>query len=306
MTISFRIVDEHGINPYGEALREIERSILYPVSETRDQFSIVHGQRYDAFFTAMGKSRFIVALDDDRVCGIAAFTWKKVIVNGRTYTGLYLADMKLAKAYRGKKIMLRMIWFGFIKWLSSRRYGGWDFVFGAAMRDGTADVTRSFSGLHLGKLAQATGVLDIYFCPPETLANINDAAPAYPSGNTIALLSQIDDDIKDNNGLKEFRLASTGQAWPLFHLPFPVTCWEEGLGTYLKRCAEQLQQSPHYPDDAIACFALDRRLTAHKQWLADNGIQPGAVCTVYDWSVPFIGKSPVSSADYIHLSTSDI
>lgn len=306
MSIQFKIVDDHGIQPYSKALKEIEGSILYPLSETEDQFAIVHGDHYHCFFTGMGKTRFILALDNNSVCGIAALTWKKVIINNKGYTGLYLSDIKLAKPYRGKKIMLRMGWFCFIKWLSNQRYRGFDFIFGAAMRNSTSDVTRSFTGMHLGKLARSAAVLDIYFCPPEKLTHLTGSAPPYPRGDTCARLSLVEDSIKDNTGVKEFRLESTGQAWPLIHLPFPVSRWSDGLGTYLQDCAQQLLQPSQSPVSPIACFSLDRRLSAQRQWLTDNNIQPGGVCTVYEFSLPFFGKSPFCHADHIHLSTSEI
>lgn len=303
MVIQFILTNETGIEKYAQQLNKIEASISYPLTESNDHFTITHGSPYHTFFSTMGKTRFIVVLDNGAVIGLMVGVWKPVTVNGQSYTALYLADLKLSEHYRGKKIIHRMLWFAFTKWLTSSDCRGWDFIFSAAMQRDCSDVTQSFHGAHLGKLLKISGKLDLYFCSCKELLSLNNQSPLLPSLNHAACLSQADSDIRNNAGRKDLNLQSTGKSWPLIHLTIPSKYWSSDLGRYLKLA---VHKQASISNSVILCFSLDSRLIKMRQWLASNNIRPGATCAIYSCPNTLLGSSPINNADFIHLDTSQI
>ncbi|WP_257295068.1 hypothetical protein [Endozoicomonas sp. YOMI1] len=308
MDVHFKLLDGVAIQAYAKQLQNIEQSIQYPLSEAGDHFTIVHGTPYHGFFSAMGKALFILAMHGESVIGSIAAVWKPVTVNNQSYTALYLADLKLSKQYRGKKIIHRMIWFALKKWLTNTNYRGWDFVFFAAMKKAAMkknndDVTRSFSGFHLGKLVKVSCTLDIYFCSCKELLSLDNRSPLLPSLHRVACLSQIDSNIRNNSGTKDFKLQSTGKPWQLIHLPIPPGYWSNPLDSYLRHAAHEQSL---ISESVTLCFSLDSRLTELKRWLIANSIKPGAACSIYSCPNTLFGVSPIDESDFIHLDTSQI
>ena len=104
---------------------------------------------------------------------------------------------------------------------------------------------------------------------------------------------------KWNYGTKDFRLQSTGEAWKLAHVQ-PFSIETPHLGSNLRQAALLLQNKD---PEALACFAIDERLTSYIQWLAKHGILTDTLCTIY--SVSFFAPS-LRKADFVTLSTGDI
>ena len=304
MNIQFHLVGESGVSQYAKELRTIEQDILYPLNLSGDYFSIIHGESYSCFFSQMGKSRFILVLDGQKLIGVMAAVWKNVSINNQPCTALYLADLKLAKPYRGKSVTQKLIWFALKKWLTDPECRRWDFVFAAAMqRSGGGDVTYSFKKLHPGKLIKFSNCLDIYFTSAEDLLRLGDDSPMLPPIEDSACLSLSDKEIIDNTGLKDFKLQSTGEPWPLVHLSMPVKRWSEKFGSHLKECAEKMLGESA---QKVLCFSLDSRLLSVKTWLNRYGIFHGAACNIHSCPNTLLGQSPLQQARFIHLDTSQI
>ena len=53
------------------------------------------------FFSQMGRTRFVVFFDGDRVIGSVAGVWKRFWLGRQQHMGLYAADLKLDPKYRG-------------------------------------------------------------------------------------------------------------------------------------------------------------------------------------------------------------
>ena len=176
----------------------------------------------------------------------------------------------------------------------------------AAMRGKKGDVLRATRGVHPAKLTGKVARLAVYFVKPGKLAALGlAAAPPPPDADRGLDLSFVATGEIDAPGLcstagrKDLRLRSTGQPWPLIHLPLGPGHWRPTWGHYLKACGEALEaRSP----GAIACFAIDERLISHTSWLASQGVERGAVCSVYALDLTLRARW----ASWLHLATSEI
>jgi hypothetical protein len=307
VSVHFVFVHASELGPYVEGLRAIERATSYPIADGRDSFTIDHGDRYEAFFTTMGQDvRFLLAVDGDRVVGGIAGMYRDVEIRGRPVRAVYGADWKLAREYRGTGVARRMLLWGASRMFTDRSLLGWRYAFVAAMRGARGDVMRTVKGFHVAKLAHAAGVLAVYFADPARLAALRvDGAPPPPPADDGVDLSAFVAGVAEEAGIvstagrKDLRLASTGAPWPLVHLPYGPPRWRPTWGAYLRACGEALvARRP----GAVACFAVDRRLTSHISWLAAQGVEPGASCSVYAFDLTRRARR----ASWIHLATSEI
>lgn len=280
--------------PWTEGLRALEASIRYPIADGADHFTIDHGDDYPAFFSGLGEAWFLIAEDGGQVVGSVA----GVLGHGRLHTTAittgYLADLKLARAYRGTGLARSMA----LKVLSilptRRRFHSWQLGYFAAMRGDRGDVGRSFRGLHPGRLLRPTATLRLWFADPAQLRDLPDGPPT-PPGPWLQLATN-ESAVVSTAGRKDLRIASTGQPWPLQHLCDGPDAWTPTWGAWLRRSAQTLA------DDQVACFGLDDRLEDHHRWLTSQGVESGAVCTVYTLHAP--GR--LRGVRYVHLPTSAI
>ncbi len=286
------------LGPFVDGLRALEGSITYPVGDGADHFRIDHGPDYHPFFSDMGEAHFLVGLDGDEVFASLAGVLRSATLGNRTIPTAYLADFKLARAYRGRGFgrqmattCLRLLW-------QKPELRRWHLAYGAAMRGAEGDVTRTMRGLHPGRIMRPLASLALYFQAPETLRDLGDGPPSPdPEGLD---LSGTDSDAPlfvSTKGRKDLRLESTGTHWPLMHLPTGPQHWKDGLGGLLARASTAL------PAGSTACFSVDQRLQDHIVWLHNAGVEVGATCTVYALGRP--GLLP-RQLPWVHLSTSEI
>jgi hypothetical protein len=296
MSIHFSIKNHTEIAVYTNSLLDLEKSIRYPIDDGNDYFTIIHGKNYHPFFSSMGITKFLIAFDEEEVIGSAAGTWKKITFGDKKYTGLYVSDLKLSSKYRGKTIPAKMAWYAFRNWLINKSNRGWDFLFYAAMQKKSGDVNRSFIGLHLGRLVKPFCVFDIYFIEPEKLLKLT-SPPPLPSG-IINLSENKQNNIEWNIDKKEFILQSTGKPWILAHLP---SLSNISVVNYFTNAGEAIiKKDPN----ALACFALDNRITEWKDWLQKNGIQSETTCVMY--ALSFSGFSINRKSKLLSISTAEI
>ena len=101
-------------------------------------------------------------------------------------------------------------------------------------------------------------------------------------------------------GRKDLRLVSTAEPWPLAHLALGPAAWRPSWGAYLAAAGAALVD---HRIAGPACFGVDDRLRDHVAWLAGEGVEPGAVCTVST-------RSPCPrgflAPPWVHLATSEI
>jgi hypothetical protein len=176
--------------------------------------------------------------------------------------------------------------------------------YGAAMRGARGDVMRSARGLKgVMHLMRPIASLEVYFADPARLASLDlSHAPGPPVGRGLDLSPDAPrlargPGITDTSGRKDLRLVSTGEPFPLEHLPYGPAHQPDGFGGYLRASGEALAGSP-----ARACFAVDERLADRIAWLRGQGIEPGARCTVYAMRLP-PARGPL---EWVHLATSEI
>ncbi|HYH99068.1 GNAT family N-acetyltransferase [Hyalangium sp.] len=301
--IRFVVTDANGIAPYVPELRRLEQSILYPIADGADHFFIDHGSEYHPFFSSLGEARFLLALRGDRVIGSIAGVMRPVPVSGRELRALYLCDLKVAAEERGQGLSRRLIQTGLGEVIRERDLRQTRFFYGAAMRGAQGDVMSTARGAHPFRLSNAGVRLQLYFASPEALARLElDRAPPPPRAPGVVLgpSARVDEPgLCSMAGRKDLRLVSSGQPWPLIHLPLGPEAWQPSWGAYLRRCGESIVGRGLA---GSACFVIDERLTDHVSWLSAQGITPGAVCTVYSLR---LSLRP-AAVTWVHMPTSEI
>lgn len=307
MSIRFLFVPATETGPYVQGLRDIERGTEYPIADGADAFTIDHGAEYTPFFTGLGNdARFVLALEGDRVVGGAAGVARNVRIRGHMVPAVYGADWKLAPELRGQRVGRQMMHWAFGLIFKHRDLFTWRFGYVAAMRGQKGDVMRATRGVHPARLLGRLGKLAVYFAPPERLAALSlaECPPPPDPDDGVDLSFVTTGDVEDPGlvstaGRKDLRLRSTGQPWPLVHLPYGPTRWRPTWGHYLKACGETLVA--RHPG-SVACFAVDERMVSHMSWLAAQGVERGAVCSVYALDLTLRARR----ASWLHLATSEI
>lgn len=303
MSVRIEVVGPEGLTPYHEDLRRLERAIEYPIGDGSDFFTIDHGEAYGAFFAGLGDAQFMIAVDGDELVGVFAGIERTALAAGQPVKTVYGADFKLAARVRGGGLSRRMIWKGFLMGMSPTYLRRWRVAYVTAMRGAHGDVMRSVRGFHVAKLARPGARLAVYFVEPARLAALaSEGAPPPPPPTGMDLSPTPDSrppGLASTAGRKDLRLRSTGEPWPLVHLPLGPAAWGPSHAAYLRRAGEaMLAEGLPGP----ACFALDERLDGEIAWLARQEIAPGAICTVYTFGLPGAPRP----APWVHLATSEI
>jgi hypothetical protein len=287
-----RLVHLRDVTPYQEGLRRLEADVRYPIEG--DHFRIDHGPRYATFFERMGDAHFLLALDGDEVVGTFAGIGKWAQSGERRVPAVYGADWKIAPAWRGGRLAPKFLTTG-IRMAFERDVPRWRLTYVAAMRGNRGDVMRAAPRWSPMRLGRPVARLAIYFTPRASLLMMDPAGcPAVPAGG-LDLSPDVFGHVISNAGCKDLILESTGQPWPLWHLPRGPRAWVPSFAAYARRAAEQL------PEKATACFGVDERLELVK-WLASREVKPGGTCTIYMFRLPFTPRPE----PWVHLATSEI
>jgi hypothetical protein len=303
--VRFQLVHGADVAPFVPRLRALERSIEYPLGDGADHFFIDHGEQYHPFFSALGDARFLLALRGDEVLGSIAGVARTVRIAGRDVPALYLCDLKLARAARGQGLSRRLLLHGLGAIVRTPEVHDTRLLYGAAMRGAAGDVMRTARGFNPLRLGRPAARLALYFVSPARLATLDlRHAPPPPTapGADLGPSERTPCEppgLCSTAGRKDLRLVSSGAPWPLVHLPLGPSAWRPTWGAYLRECGQALAARGVA---AQACFAIDERLRDHTDWLAGQGVAPGAVCTVYWLSLAF---PPVRPA-WVHVPTSEI
>ena len=300
MSLELRHVEAHALHPYVEDLRSLERDVSYPIDDGKDRFVLSHGDAYHPFFSSMGEAHFVLALEQGRVVGCIAAVRKPVRAPDGVVDGVYLGDLKVAKAWRGRGVPARMLFFALKVWARAPRRLSWRFAFGAAMRGERGDVMNAAKGVTPMKLGAPFARLNVYFVEPAKLAALKvEGAPSTPTSAGLDLSPGVTVDVVSTLGSKDFVLESTKQPWPLVHLPRGPAGWGRSHADSLRHAGQRLMaQAAKGP----ACFALDSRLVNEHDFLRRQGLEPGAVATVYAFST----TTRTRRAAWVHLATSEI
>lgn len=298
MRIEF--VDSAELKGYQDQLRALEAGIEYPIADGADFFTIDHGDDYTAFFTGLGDPRFLIAVDGDRLKGSICGILRRCSQGGKSFPSIYGSDLKLAPEVRGTGLYRKMLWKGFALSMRPSFLSQWKLGYVAAMQGDRGDVMRAATGLHAAKMGKASARLAIYFVEPAQLARLDPGnAPPPPTTPGLDLSPDADGDWVTTAGRKDLRLKSTGQPWPLVHLPRGPHAWLPTFADYLQRCGTALVAAGR---PGPCCFSLDQRLADHIEWLASRGVEPGATCTIYSFRMP---RGP-RAEPWVHLATSQI
>ncbi|MFZ5441097.1 MAG: GNAT family N-acetyltransferase [Myxococcota bacterium] len=297
MSLALRHVRADALGPYVGQLQALERDISYPIADGADRFVISHGGAYHPFFSRLGEAHFLLALDGDAVVGCLAGVRKEIHTPRGPLPAAYLGDLKVRRDWRGRGVPARLYAKALALSLLDWRALHWRFAFGAAMRGARGDVMRTAKGLHLMRLGRPFARLEVFFVEPRRLALLDPTgAPPPPRAPGLDLSPLADVDVLSTAGAKDFVLQSTRQPWKLVHLPRGPSGWGASHAAYVARAGARLEP------EALACFALDERLVAEREFLRARGVTSGAVATVYALST----SRKAFGAPWVHLATSEI
>lgn len=298
MRIEF--VDAATLRGYQAQLHRLEEGIDYPIGDGSDFFTIDHGADYTAFFTGLGDPRFLIAIDGDRLVGSVCGILRKASQGGREFPSVYGSALKLAPEVRGTGLWKKMLWKGFFLSMRPSFLRQWKIGYVAAMMGARGDVMRASKGVHAAKMGTPAARLSIYFVAPEQLARLDPTgAPPPPSSPGLDFSPDAEAQWVTTAGKKDLRLRSTGQPWPLVHLPLGPHAWTPSFAAYLQRCGAALIAGGKA---GPCCFSLDQRLPEQIEWLASHGIATDTSCTIYTFRMPG-GPRP---DPWVHLATSQI
>lgn len=309
MRLTYPILEPAALGPHIKGLRAVERGILYPIADGADSFAIDHGPEYHPFFSELGdRARFMVVLDGDEVVGSAAGVWRDARMEAHTIHTLYMGDLKLAPAARGRGVPARMYWQALRALYTDRALRGWSLIWGAAMRGERGDVRRTMRGAHPGRIALGLSTQALYFEDPARLIDLDPSGqPGAPRGVCLDLSPELNAPrhapFISTRGKKDFRLTSTGEPWRLLHIALGPAQLSGGLASALARGASA---AAAHEAGAICCFGLDERLTDHIGWLAARGVQPGATCNVIGFPIDPLLPAPLTDATWAHLCSAHI
>ncbi|MBL4703372.1 MAG: hypothetical protein JKY54_02565 [Flavobacteriales bacterium] len=300
MKLTYVILEAEEIGPYIPDLSELERGIRYPIDDGKDHFTISHGEQYTPFFESMGKPRFMAVVDDGKTIGLTTGVWKDAVIRGKKRTALYSADTKLRKDYRGKKIASKMLIRALWAYLRGSKYHGWDLIYFAAMVGKKGDISRTFKKFHLGNLASPKVQFKIFFVDPPKLAQIeiNNGNDGLQKFKQKVDLSPNNKGVVSNRGKKDLTFDSNGQVWDLAHINLDL---EQPILIQLKSAGEALVDKN---EGALACFAIDSKMSLELSALKKNGITTETHCNLFTFSWPF--KVNVKKGDLVNLSTAEI
>lgn len=304
MKLRTRVVPAGELGPYVPGLRRLEDGISYPIEDGRRRFTIDHGPTYHPFFSGMGEASFLVATSaDGRVAGCLACVAKRARVGGREITTAYLADLKIDPALRGGGVGRSLLTRALGHAVAAPRLLDWDLAYGVAMRGERGDVMRAVGARSPAAAARVLAHLHVFFVPAPVLALLDSqGAPAPPSADEILDLSASRPRplFESTAGEKDLRIVG-GADLPLVHLGRGPSSWGGPHGAYLSAAARALGPGA---DEALACFALDARLTREVAWLGRSGIRPSAAATVWGLFRPLrLSRRP--RFEYVHIATSE-
>ena len=299
MPINFKIIESSEIIKYQNQFFNMEENIIYPLDGGADSFTINHGNRYDKFFSEMGKARFVLALESGKLCASVAGVWKIIKINNKNICGLYVADLKTISNYRGFKIPLKMIFYTLIKYIFNQKYKGWNFLYYIGMNGDKGNVTNTFKGLHLGKLSKSTCNQKIYIINSNNLNKLTHFDFKPQNGTTMELSPNNLNKIITNRGKKDLTLQSSGEIMKLAHIHFQINeNFNKTLSKILKKITDQFS-------DYKLCFAVDERNQTFIDFLSQNKVESNTTCSIYTFNWPIIGYN-LKRHKFISLSTAEI
>jgi hypothetical protein len=78
-----------------QALNHFEKQFHYALGKDK-HFTISHGQHYENFFRSIGSETIFIAHENGSVIGTLAVVERTLIIEGKTSSALYLADLKVS------------------------------------------------------------------------------------------------------------------------------------------------------------------------------------------------------------------
>ena len=292
MKLTYHIVNENELEPFVPELRSVEKKIEYPLENGTESFVIDHGKRYSPFFTQQGyKTKFLIIETNNMIVGSLVGVWKKISLNQKNYTGLYVSDLKLKSEYRGRGIIKRMLWYLFIRWPLVKGFKGWDFLYFCAMQRKSQGVDFTFKGAHLGKVTRPRASLNIYMLDAILLYDKKLDFFKLDYNNRINLSPQRTEDLLWNDGIKNIISTKKNSLIKLGHLNPELL--QQGKEKRLNLALEAVLKR----ENSRVCFAVDTRDYKKIKRLKEIGITTKTQCNVFSFnpfSPSFKGSKTVS------------
>ena len=167
VTISFLNAQE--LETWQPGLEEFDQQFTYPLDAER-KFRVSHGADYNAYFNRIGEARHaLMHTKDGKVIAIMSFIRKLVDLGGRTYYAMYVADLKVDRAYRGKGATQQFYAYLLSNPRSLWFYAGCPLLFFVGMEGAKGNIMRSFKGFWSRTFLRPLGAMKVYLLSPQEL-----------------------------------------------------------------------------------------------------------------------------------------
>lgn len=262
-------LDHTNLKVYLPQINEIELQSIYPLGD--DFFTIDHGTDYFEFFNRLGKYRYYIWQEKNRVLAVACIVLRKVplVPSGQLRPSWYMCDLKVHTEFRGKRIPLRMLthilWRNYLK--CARGYAV-SMNPASGVQNRMARIASNFRWASIQNSSQ----LLLWSLDEKTMRSIQPIIEDYRG--PISYLSLL--------GIKNIVLSRTQTPLPILHVQFGPLA---SAGT------------PN-PDPAATHMFCAPQHDALSHKLYSLGIKPSSSATILNHRMP--------KADWTWLLTSDI
>ena len=281
------------------ALDKFDQQFSYPL-DAENKFRVSHGTNYNAYFDRMGESRHaLMHTSGGDVIAIMSFIRKLIDLEGKQYYGMYVSDLKIDEAYRGKRLFQKFYQYLLTSPESLWFYAGCPLLYFVGMEGAKGSIMRTFNGFWARKFIKPLGYLKSYLISPQEL--LKKLPPRVTEPKTLIYnLSAVQNtqssqqyfDCKD---VLNFFFDPQGEASKIAHL---------NIGSDQGQCfidkvyhvAESIKDDYDY-----VAFALDERRTSLISALEQGGITTKTRAVIGGFSL-----IPGLHRHILHLNTDEI
>jgi hypothetical protein len=162
-------MDAQELQEWQGALSEFDKQFTYPL-DAEHKFHVSQGAHYNAYFDRIGESRHaLIHTREGKVIAIISFIRKQIELAGRPYYALYVADLKIDRAYRGKGLAQKFYAYLLSNPRSLWFYVGCPLLFFVGMEGAKGTIMRGFKGFWSQIFLKPLGSMKIYMISPQEL-----------------------------------------------------------------------------------------------------------------------------------------
>ena len=162
-------LNTHQMTQWQGALDKFDQQFSYPL-DAENKFRVSHGSNYNAYFDRMGDSRHaLMHTREGDVVAIMSFVKKLIDLEGKQYYAIYVSDLKIDEAYRGRGLMQKFYHYLLTSPQSLWFYAGCPLLYFVGMEGAKGTIMRTFKGFWSRRFIKPLGYLKSYLISPQEL-----------------------------------------------------------------------------------------------------------------------------------------